>query len=139
MPHAHDSAAHTHERENRELSRAREGLQRCVCRISSGDLWFPAVSVQLLIFEVTDSALSRVTHIDILMLAVVMSQRTMQKPTSEGQSLYLSFHDQGLSNKIIGKYCWLVSEPLCIIMCPLAIVPVILCVVCTCVYLHVSV
>ena len=105
MPHPHASASHTHERENRELSRAREGLQRRVFRISSGDLGSPAVSVQLLIFEVTDSVLSRVTHIDVLMLAAVMSQRTIQKPTSEGQNLYLPFHDQGLSNKVIGKYC----------------------------------
>lgn len=105
MPHAHDSAAHTHEGENRERCRAREGLQRHVCRISSGDLGSPAVSMQLLIFEVTDSVLNRVTHIDVLMLAAVMSQRTMQKRTSEGQSLYLSFHDKGLSNEVIGKYC----------------------------------
>lgn len=42
----------------------------------------------ILIFEVTNSVLNKVTHIDVLKLAAVVTQRTMQKPTSEGQSLY---------------------------------------------------
>lgn len=75
------SASPTHERENRELSRVREvTLKTCVQNQLRGP-W-------ILIFEVTNSVLNKVTHIDVLKLAAVVTQRTMQKPTSEGQSLY---------------------------------------------------
>lgn len=47
-----------------------------------------AVNVQFLICEVADSTLSRVTHMDMLVLAAVMNQRMMQKPVSEAQRLY---------------------------------------------------
>lgn len=48
---------------------------------------FSAVNAEFLICEVTDSELSRVTHMDMLVLAAVMNQRTMQKPISGGQRL----------------------------------------------------
>ena len=46
----------------------------------------------ILIFEVTNSVLNKVTHMDVLKFAAVVTQRTMQKPTSEGQSLYSLFN-----------------------------------------------
>lgn len=69
-PHA--SASLTYERENRELSRGREVTLK-MCGISPGDLGISAVSVQVLIFQVTNSASRRVTHIDILILALIMN------------------------------------------------------------------
>lgn len=75
------SASSTHEREDRELAQVREvTLKTCV----QNKLRRPWI----LIFEVTNSVLNKVTHIDVLKLAAVVTQRTMQKPTSEGQSLY---------------------------------------------------
>lgn len=64
------SASLTYERKSRELSVVLEVNQRSMSNISPGHLGFSAVRVQFLICEVTNSALSRVIHMDVLVFSV---------------------------------------------------------------------
>lgn len=75
------STSLTCERKSRELSVVLEVNQMKHGQCKPSAPWFSAVRVQFLICEVTDSALSRVTHMGVLVLGVVTNRRVVPEPT----------------------------------------------------------